>query len=96
MIIEEASERDELTVQEMIDNKIEFPLLPKDAISMHSADYLTEFEQTEIMEHEKVFYMSFKDKKLNPTKAERLVNNGFDDNDGYYKIVIGDQLGYRF
>ena len=57
---------------------------------MYSADYLTDFEQTEILEYEKVFYLSYKDNKLNPTKAERLVNNGFDDSDGYYKIVVGD------
>ena len=36
------------------------------------------------------------DQKYAPTKLERLVNNGFDDNEGYYRIVSGDQINYRF
>lgn len=28
--------------------------------------------------------------KYQPTKLERLVNNGFDDSEGYYRLKIGD------
>lgn len=34
--------------------------------------------------------MASKEQKIWPTKTERLQNNGFDDNDGYYKIKFGD------
>jgi dual specificity tyrosine-phosphorylation-regulated kinase 2/3/4 len=27
---------------------------------------------------------------------ERLVNNGFDDEEGYYRISKGDHIAYRF
>ena len=27
---------------------------------------------------------------------ERLVNNGFDDNEGYYRFSKGDQISYRY
>ena len=54
------------------------------------------FEKTEIDEFDKIYYLADKDKKYKPTKLERLVNNGFDDNDGYYRIVKGDQIAYRF
>jgi len=43
-----------------------------------------------------VYFLAPKKNKYNPTKLERLVNNGFDDQEGYYKIVSGDQIGYRF
>jgi hypothetical protein len=25
-----------------------------------------------------------------------LVNNGFDDEEGYYRLKVGDQIGYRY
>jgi hypothetical protein len=25
-----------------------------------------------------------------------LVNNGFDDEEGYYRLKAGDQIGYRY
>jgi hypothetical protein len=34
--------------------------------------------------------------KLKPSKSERLVNNGFDDEEGYYKIQKGDHIAYRY
>lgn len=34
--------------------------------------------------------------KYQATKLERLVNNGFDDAEGYYRLKPGDQIGYRF
>ena len=33
---------------------------------------------------------------FHPTKAERIVNNGYDDADGYYRISKNDQIGFRF
>lgn len=48
------------------------------------------------MEFEQIFYISFRDHKYKPTKVERLTNNGFDDSDGYYKIVSNDHLNYRY
>jgi dual specificity tyrosine-phosphorylation-regulated kinase 2/3/4 len=55
---------------------------------------LSSHEQTEITEYEDIFYLA--SNKYQPTKLERLVNNGFDDQEGYYRIVAGDQIGYRF
>ncbi len=97
MVIPEASEREELTVQDMIENKdsIVYPITPK-AVIKNYPQYLTDFEQTEILEYEEVFYLTGNDNKYNASKAERLINNGFDDNDGYYRLQKGDQLGYRF
>ena len=34
--------------------------------------------------------------KHKPTKLERLVNNGFDDEEGYYRIQKDDHIAFRF
>jgi hypothetical protein len=47
---------------------------------------LTEYEKNEIDEYQEIYYLCENELKLKPTKLERLVNNGFDDDEGYYKI----------
>lgn len=55
-----------------------------------SDEYLTAFERTEVAEYEEVWFMATLANKYQPTKLERLVNNGFDDNEGYYRFKQGD------
>lgn len=54
LIIPEASERDELTVQDMVETRdgIKYPLTPDQVIERYGDMYLTEFEQTEVKEFE--------------------------------------------
>ena len=59
-------------------------------------DFLTAFERTEVEEYEDIFFMASTQNKYKATKLERLVNNGFDDNEGYYRFTKGDQIGYRY
>jgi dual specificity tyrosine-phosphorylation-regulated kinase 2/3/4 len=49
-------------------------------------DCLTQFEKTEIEEFEEVWFVAPASVKYLPTKLERLVNNGFDDQEGYYRF----------
>ena len=52
-VIPEASERDELTVNETSNMNIEFPISPEIAKAPQIADkYLTSFEKTEVEEYE--------------------------------------------
>ena len=74
----------------MIDNKIELPSSPSDVLIKYKDEYLTEYEVNEVNEFEQIYFLSNNNHKVKPTKSERLVNNGFDDADGYYKIVVGD------
>ncbi len=92
------TERDELTVQlRTASPGIQFPISGKKVKSISRAkDYLSIHEQTEVAEYDEIYYLAKQDQKYQPTKLERLVNNGFDDNEGYYRIVSGDQIGYRF
>lgn len=48
--------------------------------------YLTDFERTEVDEYDQLYYLAENSSKIKPTKLERLVNNGFDDEEGYYRI----------
>ena len=63
---------------------------------LQAKKFLSIHEQTEVAEYEEIFYLAKQDQKYAPTKLERLVNNGFDDSEGYYRIVAGDQISYRF
>ena len=80
----------------MIDHRIDLPATATDVLIKYKEEYLNEFEVGEVVEFDNVYFLSDSNHKVKPSKAERLVNNGFDDNDGYYRIIIGDQLGYRY
>ena len=89
-IIGATNEHDENTtvVQE---KTIQYPMRGSDVKSHPVAkDYLSIHEVTEVSEYDEIFYLAPPDKKYKPTKLERLVNNGFDDSDGYYRLVSGD------
>lgn len=96
-IIPEAPERDELTVNEAVRQTIEYPIDSSTAKHEKIASkYLTDFERTEVDEYENIFYLAENSAKIKPTKLERLVNNGFDDEEGYYRVQKGDHIAYRF
>ena len=96
--IPEVTERDEITVvHRTASPHIKFPIAGKDIPGMSRAkEYLSMHEKGEVTEFEEVYYLAKQDQKYAPTKLERLVNNGFDDSEGYYRIVSGDQISYRF
>jgi hypothetical protein len=74
----------------MIDNRIDLPISSAEALIKYKDEFLNEYEENEITEFTTIYFLSYKDNKIKPTKVERLVNNGFDDTDGYYKIVVSD------
>jgi len=67
-----------------------YPLKGKEAKKLVTDDCLTLFEKTEIEEFEEVWFVAPGSVKYLPTKLERLVNNGFDDQEGYYRFQQGD------
>ena len=99
--IPEENEKDELTSRQIRSKSksplFDYPIQGKYLTSMpKSKEYLSIHELTEVQEYEEVYYVAKSGMKYQPTKKERLVNNGFDDAEGYYRIVKGDQIGYRF
>lgn len=84
-------------MNEISNPAVDYPVDPAFAKRKIVADrYLTDFERTEIDEYDKIYYMCENKEKIKPTKLERLVNNGFDDEEGYYRIQKGDHIAYRF
>jgi len=71
-------------------DSIKYPMSGSQAKQLYAKEKLSLFEQTEIEEFEEVYYLAPNDQKYQPTKLERLVNNGFDNEEGYYRIVNGD------
>ena len=59
-------------------------------------EYLSNFERTEVDEFEEIWFLAPNSCKYQATKLERLVNNGFDDDEGYYRFTKGDQISYRY
>ena len=76
-------------MSEVRDQGIKYPLTPSQSIKNYM-QFLTESETQEIAEFEEVFYLAADEHKIHPTKAERIVNNGYDDADGYYRISKND------
>ena len=96
-MIPEASEREELTVNEATQQTIEFPIESSKAKQAHIAvKYLSDFEKTEVDDYDNIYFLCQNEAKIKPTKLERLVNNGFDDDEGYYRVQKGDHIAYRF
>lgn len=69
-------------------------MTPAQALTLHSGD-LTQREQTEILEFQTVFFLAAGVPKLQAS-ASLKPNFGYDDSEGYYRVVIGDHIAFRF
>jgi dual specificity tyrosine-phosphorylation-regulated kinase 2/3/4 len=84
-------------VSKASDHSIEFPIDSSAAKQeIIASKYLTDFERTEVEEYKQIYYLAKNSDKNQPSKLERLVNNGFDNEEGYYKIQLEDHIAYRF
>lgn len=60
---------------------------------------LTPFEKKEVHRYKDVFFVgteASKEKRNMHNVLSKNNNNGYDTNDGYYKVVVGDHLNYRY
>jgi len=63
----------------------------------HFQRYLTDFEQSEILQHPIVYFLGGPiHEKVKGSIAHPKNNNGYDDDRGDYAYVLGDHLGYRY
>ena len=76
-------------------SQFEFPMDPATAKKM-GPKFFTDYEATEVDEFEAIYFLCENKDKIKPSKSERLVNNGFDDEEGYYKVQGGDHIAYRY
>jgi hypothetical protein len=75
--------------------KVKAAMTPAETMRKYG-ELLTPFEQSEILEYQSIYFvgLSLRDK----TKAipHSPLNNGYDDERGDYKFVLGDHLEYRY
>jgi hypothetical protein len=55
---------------------------------------LSNYEQSEILSYGEIYYIGIRAKKVKNNLNS--VNFGYDDERGDYKVVVGDQIAYRF
>jgi dual specificity tyrosine-phosphorylation-regulated kinase 2/3/4 len=72
------------------------PLTPAAALAISSLlNMLTPYEQSEILEFPNIYFVGSTREKIHGLPhSER--NNGYDDERGDYRLVIGDHLEYRY
>jgi dual specificity tyrosine-phosphorylation-regulated kinase 2/3/4 len=58
---------------------------------------ITDYEKLELMESQEVYFLGLDaaDKKIKGRHGKKY-NDGYDDDNGDYNVVIGDQIGFRF
>jgi dual specificity tyrosine-phosphorylation-regulated kinase 2/3/4 len=57
---------------------------------------LTDYEKGEILDFKQVYYHGRKDIKKIKGNPLYPYNFGYDDDQGDYKVVMGDHIGYRY
>lgn len=72
---------------------LKLPTSPRLALDLFE-DQLSRHEKVEINSYSQVYYLGLKANKIKPDAA--LPNSGYDDEEGFYNFVQGDQLAYRF
>jgi len=71
------------------------PMSAASVLRMH-ADTLSEFEQSEILEYQEIYFTGGTANKIRASPHVGTTNHGFDDERGDYQIVMHDHVSYRF
>ena len=69
-----------------------FPVSPETALALFKA-HLSPYEQVEILKFREVYCIGVGSNKV---KNFNMHNFGYDDEEGDYKIMVGDHIAYRF
>jgi dual specificity tyrosine-phosphorylation-regulated kinase 2/3/4 len=73
--------------------EVVYPISAAQALKLFHSQ-LSEFEQSEILELQQIFFLGLNAVKTRCNAA--MVNYGYDDDRGDYKIVQGDHIQYRY
>lgn len=71
------------------------PMTPAETIRRFG-DLLTSFEQSEVLEYQHVYFVGREGANKIKGIPHTPNNNGYDDERGDYKLVVGDHLEYRY
>lgn len=71
---------------------LEFPVSNEEVLKGFK-QHLTQFELEEVMNYTEIFFIGIGSNKIKNTSSN---NNGFDDDEGGYRIICGDHIAYRY
>lgn len=82
------------TIEKEIIEKPELPMNAAKALKVYK-DSLNMYEQGEILDYQSVYFIGELSSKVKPSASSRH-NYGFDDENGDYKLIVGDHIAYRY
>ena len=69
---------------------------PRDVV-LHLGKYLLDYEKTEILEYDQVWFINLLERKSKPLQTpDGPENGGFDNEKGGYICDVHDHIAYRF
>jgi hypothetical protein len=74
--------------------KSELPMNAAKALKVYK-DSLNMYEQGEVLDYQSVYFIGDISCKIKPSASSRH-NYGFDDENGDYKLIVGDHIAYRY
>ncbi len=81
-----------LPIQEVVSNvPPSFPLHPR-AVLLHYAKFLLDYERTEILDYDTIYYIDTKHPKLLGASPKGCENHGFDNQGNEYICEVGDHI----
>ncbi|KZS89864.1 kinase-like protein [Sistotremastrum niveocremeum HHB9708] len=72
------------------------PASPHSILQSSQANFLSEYERKEILEHQSIYWIGAQSEKKMATRENTTNNHGYDDERGDYLVVPGDHLAYRY
>ncbi|KAL0486666.1 dual specificity tyrosine-phosphorylation-regulated kinase [Acrasis kona] len=79
------------------ENNFRFPnsITPANALKLYDSN-LSDFEQSEIFDYPKIYFIGNTNKKIKGTVSTTKNNHGYDDDRGDYQMVMNDHVAYRY
>ena len=71
------------------------PLSPPQTLKLYR-DKLTDYEKGEILDYQEIYFIGNTSNKQKPTRSSVDLNFGFDDERGYYNVLVNDHIAYRY
>ncbi|CAG9330865.1 unnamed protein product [Blepharisma stoltei] len=92
IVRQKSASHSEITPDDLMAS-LQLPLTPPQVLK-NFANFMSKYEQGEILDYPEVYYLGLKAQKTKPNAAGN--NLGFDDDRSDYIHIIGDQIAYRY
>ena len=91
--LQQRSHGGDLPVLPTTRDEVQYPLTAGETLRRFMGQ-MSEYEQAEVLEYKQIYFLGLNAAKLQANLA--LPNSGFDDERADYRVVLGDQIAYRY